>query len=85
MADKDPALQLSQPVLVSMWTEDQEESIVPSKPLFTAKSKAIVWGMQPRAVQGMLDFDHLCSRESPSVAAMVYPFRLALFITRSYY
>ena len=24
--------------------------------------------------QGMLDFDNLCSREVPSVAAMVYPF-----------
>ena len=25
-------------------------------------------------VQGMLDFDTICSREVPSVAAMVYPF-----------
>lgn len=30
--------------------------------------------MQTRAVQGMLDFDYVCSREEPSVAAMVYPF-----------
>jgi ATP citrate (pro-S)-lyase len=30
--------------------------------------------MQPRAVQGMLDFDFMCKRETPSVAAMVYPF-----------
>ena len=26
-------------------------------------------------LQGMLDFDHVCSRSLPSVAAMVYPFR----------
>ena len=25
--------------------------------------------------QGMLDYDHVCSRDTPSVAAMVYPFR----------
>uniref|UniRef100_A0A3Q3M9J4 ATP-citrate synthase n=1 Tax=Mastacembelus armatus TaxID=205130 RepID=A0A3Q3M9J4_9TELE len=37
-------------------------------------STAIVWGMQTRAVQGMLDFDYVCSRDEPSVAAMVYPF-----------
>lgn len=42
--------------------------------LFTRHTKSIVWGMQTRAVQGMLDFDYICSREQPSVAAMVYPF-----------
>lgn len=42
--------------------------------LFSNHTKAIVWGMQTRAVQGMLDFDYVCSREEPSVAAMVYPF-----------
>ncbi|XP_069041785.1 ATP-citrate synthase isoform X2 [Lepisosteus oculatus] len=42
--------------------------------LFTKHTKAIVWGMQTRAVQGMLDFDYICSREEPSVAALVYPF-----------
>uniref|UniRef100_W5JYI4 ATP-citrate synthase n=1 Tax=Astyanax mexicanus TaxID=7994 RepID=W5JYI4_ASTMX len=42
--------------------------------LFSKHTKAIVWGMQTRAVQGMLDFDYVCSRAEPSVAAMVYPF-----------
>lgn len=42
--------------------------------LFSRHTKAIVWGMQTRAVQGMLDFDYICSRDEPSVAAMVYPF-----------
>ncbi|KAJ2777316.1 ATP citrate lyase subunit 1 [Coemansia javaensis] len=41
---------------------------------FTANTRAIVYGMQPRAVQGMLDFDYICKRAVPSVACMVYPF-----------
>eukprot|EP01135_Chromosphaera_perkinsii_P010677 Nk52_evm77s2192 gene=Nk52_evmTU77s2192 len=42
--------------------------------LFHNDTRAIVFGMQPRAVQGMLDFDHCCKRKRPSVACMVYPF-----------
>lgn len=49
-------------------------SVVDNKPLFTNKSKAIVWGMQTRAVQSMLDFDFVCRRSEPSVACLVYPF-----------
>lgn len=45
-----------------------------TKQLFHKNTKAIIWGMQTRAVQGMLDFDFVCSRIEPSVAAMVYPF-----------
>ncbi|KAJ2156132.1 ATP citrate lyase subunit 1 [Coemansia sp. RSA 552] len=41
---------------------------------FTASTRSIVYGMQPRAVQGMLDFDYICKRKVPSVACMVYPF-----------
>lgn len=44
------------------------------KTLFSQGTRAIVWGMQNRAVQGMLDFDYVCSRKECSVAAMVYPF-----------
>lgn len=47
---------------------------VSTKLLFTSETKAIVWGMQTRAVQSMLDFDFVCRRKEPSVAAMVYPF-----------
>ncbi|XP_019765644.2 ATP-citrate synthase isoform X2 [Dendroctonus ponderosae] len=43
-------------------------------PLFTATTKSIVWGMQNRAVQSMLDFDFVCSRQEPSVVAIIYPF-----------
>ncbi|XP_032807436.1 ATP-citrate synthase-like [Petromyzon marinus] len=42
--------------------------------LFGNQTKSIVWGMQTRAVQGMLDFDYVCSRKEHSVAAIVYPF-----------
>lgn len=49
-------------------------SVTNNKPLFTNKSKAIVWGMQTRAVQSMLDFDFVCRRSEPSVACLVYPF-----------
>lgn len=45
-----------------------------SFPLFSKSTKAIVWGMQTRAVQSMLDFDFVCRRSTPSVACIVYPF-----------
>lgn len=47
---------------------------VDTKPLYKSKTKAIVWGMQVRAVQSMLDFDFVCSRKEGSVVAIVYPF-----------
>ena len=31
-------------------------------------------GLQPRAVQGMLDFDFICKRTTPSVAGIIYTF-----------
>ena len=42
--------------------------------LFSKTSQAFIYGMQPRAVQGMLDFDFMCKRAVPSVAGMIYPF-----------
>jgi ATP citrate (pro-S)-lyase len=42
--------------------------------LFTPTTQALVFGMQPKAVQSMLDFDYVCKRPVPSVAAMIYPF-----------
>jgi ATP citrate (pro-S)-lyase len=41
---------------------------------FDEETRSFIYGMQPRAVQGMLDFDHMCKRSRPSVAAMIYPF-----------
>jgi ATP citrate (pro-S)-lyase len=41
---------------------------------FTEETRCIVYGLQQRAVQGMLDFDFMCKRKQPSVAAMIFPF-----------
>lgn len=41
---------------------------------FDENTRSLVYGLQPRAIQGMLDFDFACGRETPSVAAMIYPF-----------
>ena len=41
---------------------------------FDADTRSFVYGLQPRAIQGMLDFDYSCDRKKPSVAAMIYPF-----------
>ena len=46
----------------------------PSYRPFDNRTRAFVYGLQPRAIQGMLDFDYSCGRETPSVAAMIYPF-----------
>jgi ATP citrate (pro-S)-lyase len=40
----------------------------------TPETRAIVYGLQTTAVQGMLDFDFMCRRKKPSVACMVFPF-----------
>ncbi|XP_075702199.1 ATP-citrate synthase isoform X2 [Rhinoderma darwinii] len=74
------------PSRTASFSESRQEDITPAKKakptipsakattLFSRHTKAIVWGMQTRAVQGMLDFDYVCSRSEPSVSAMVYPF-----------
>ncbi|KAJ7638194.1 ATP citrate lyase isoform 2 [Roridomyces roridus] len=41
---------------------------------FDDVTRSFVYGLQPRAIQGMLDFDYSCGRKTPSVAAMIYPF-----------
>ena len=41
---------------------------------FDDATRSFVFGLQPRAIQGMLDFDYSCGRQAPSVAAMIYPF-----------
>eukprot|EP00400_MALV-I_sp_L67-5_P000203 gene203-652_t len=47
---------------------------VSEHPNFSPATRCIVYGLQQRAVQGMLDFDYISKRGKPSVAAMVYPF-----------
>ncbi|KFQ57688.1 ATP-citrate synthase [Pelecanus crispus] len=74
------------PSRTASFSESKSDDITPAKrakaaaplgkatTLFSRHTKAIIWGMQTRAVQGMLDFDYICSRDEPSVSAMVYPF-----------
>lgn len=40
-------------------------------------------GLQPRAVQGMLDFDFICKRKQPSVAGIIYTFG-GQFVSKMY-
>jgi len=47
---------------------------------FTAMTRCVVYGLQHRAVQGMLDFDKMCKRAKPSVACMIFPFSASHFI-----
>ena len=46
---------------------------LPDYELFDENTQAIIYNMQPVAIQRMLDFDYACRRETPSVAAVVSP------------
>ncbi|MHA1746114.1 MAG: citrate/2-methylcitrate synthase, partial [Promethearchaeota archaeon] len=41
--------------------------------LFDENTLAIIYGFQTRAIQRMVDFDYVCRREKPSVAAVIRP------------
>ncbi|UCG45272.1 MAG: ATP citrate synthase [Candidatus Bathyarchaeota archaeon] len=43
--------------------------------LFDKNTQSLVFGYQQRAIQRMLDFDYVCERETPSIAAIVNPTR----------
>ena len=45
----------------------------PAYQLFTKQTQAIIFNLQANAIQRMLDFDYVCHRETPSVAAIVNP------------
>lgn len=42
--------------------------------LFHKNTTAFIYGLQTKACQNMLDFDHVCGRKKPSVTALIYPF-----------
>ncbi len=52
--------------------------------LFHNKTRCFVYGLQPRAVQGMLDFDFICKRTTPSVAGIIYTFG-GQFVSKMYW
>ncbi|MBY9013174.1 MAG: ATP citrate synthase, partial [Candidatus Lokiarchaeota archaeon] len=41
--------------------------------LFNEDTQAIIYGLQAAPVLRMLDFDYVCRRKTPSVAAMIQP------------
>jgi succinyl-CoA synthetase alpha subunit len=41
--------------------------------LFDKNTQAIIYGFQTNAIQRMLDFDYVCRRKTPSVAAVIRP------------
>jgi len=59
-------------------------SPMPSHALFSDKTRCFVYGLQPRAVQGMLDFDFICKRKTPSVAGIIYTFG-GQFVSKMYW
>lgn len=59
-------------------------SPLPTHALFNNKTRCFVYGMQPRAVQGMLDFDFICKRTTPSVAGIIYTFG-GQFVSKMYW
>jgi len=48
-----------------------------SEALLRKNTTSMVFGRQLKAIQGMLDFDYVCRRETPSVACMIDPFNSA--------
>merc|ERR1711963_650357 len=42
--------------------------------LLTKSTTSFVFGRQMKAIQGMLDFDYVCRRETPSVCGIIDPF-----------
>ncbi|MHA1978510.1 MAG: citrate/2-methylcitrate synthase [Candidatus Hodarchaeales archaeon] len=44
-----------------------------TRELFNRNTRAIIYGFQRNAIQRMLDFDFVCKRETPSVAAVIRP------------
>lgn len=72
-----PAPSIGKPFCTGTPVESAPDSLSPEPPAGTVMhphSRALVFGMQPKAVQGMLDFDFISRRARPSVAGMCYPF-----------
>ncbi|ODQ65420.1 citrate synthase [Nadsonia fulvescens var. elongata DSM 6958] len=60
------------------------DSSHPAYELFHSNTKSFIYGLQPRACQGMLDFDFICKRETPSVSGIIYPFG-GQFVSKMYW
>lgn len=54
--------------------KETEEVELNDESMLNRNTVSIVYGMQTKAVQQMLDFDYICKRKERSVACIVYPF-----------
>ncbi|KAG1860961.1 citrate synthase-like protein [Suillus subluteus] len=61
-------------VVVRFDSADGTKGSRPAYRPFNEDIRSFVYGLQPRAIQGMFDFNCSCKRARPSVAAMIYPF-----------
>jgi succinyl-CoA synthetase alpha subunit len=50
----------------------------PDYQLFSRDTRALIYGYQQNPIQRMLDFDYVCQRKTPSVAAIINPTRAGL-------
>eukprot|EP01066_Platyproteum_vivax_P015913 Platyproteum_vivax@DN6963_c0_g1_i1.p1 len=77
--ERDPAFQkldfdkLMSPLLPNGPDAEKEAQIS----IFRKNTCCFVWGLQERAVQEMLDFDHVCGRKTGSVTAVIYEFSVS--------
>src|SRR5260370_40201917 len=69
---------------IERFSQHTESIPRPVYELFTNKTRAFVYGLQTRACQGMLDFDFICKRDTPSVAGIIYPFG-GQFVSKMYW
>ncbi|KCV69119.1 hypothetical protein H696_04535 [Fonticula alba] len=92
--DPSPSIPLPRDAAVSSTDNDSEEDSRAGSPVSLAsvsralldrKTRAFIYGMQPRAVQGMLDFDYMCKRKTASVAGIIYPFAGGRHVQKFYW
>ena len=55
-------------------TSETDMEIDHDDALMTKSTTSFVFGRQLKAIQGMLDFDYVCRRETPSVCGIIDPF-----------
>ncbi|KAJ8038677.1 ATP-citrate synthase [Holothuria leucospilota] len=65
--------QLSIPTSTNTPSNMKEDNLSPEEYLFTKNTKIIAVGMIPPAIQGIIDYDFICNKLKPMVAAIVRP------------
>ncbi|KAJ8038674.1 ATP-citrate synthase [Holothuria leucospilota] len=65
--------QLSIPTSTNTPSNMKEYHLSPEEHIFTKNTKIIAVGMIPRGIQGIIDYDFICNKPKPMVAAIVRP------------